>query len=247
MAEVFSQALSSSWDVQLKDIESSGQAAETSRLCFSLSVSGGLQGEAAIRISSADALLVAQRSLKEPAEPSQELTSERKEALEELLRQVISVAATTLKGHFGDVKLELGAKELPTDGVTAVVLLAAEGSSAPAFELRLGKELTDSLDSAAAKRIGQHQEANPADNPRDGEGGMDRLVGVDLSLSLRFGQCSLTLREILDLSSGSIIELDQKVDEPAELLLGHKVIARGEVVVIDGNYGIRVTEASRPA
>jgi flagellar motor switch protein FliN/FliY len=68
------------------------------------------------------------------------------------------------------------------------------------------------------------------------------LLGVDLSLTLRFGQRTLTLREILDLSSGSVIELDRRVQEPADLLLGDKLIARGEVVIVDSNYGLRITE-----
>ncbi|MFZ3264108.1 MAG: FliM/FliN family flagellar motor switch protein, partial [Terriglobales bacterium] len=59
---------------------------------------------------------------------------------------------------------------------------------------------------------------------------------------LRFGQRDLTLREILDLSAGSVIELDRHVEEPAELLLGNKVIARGRVVTVDGNYGIQITD-----
>jgi flagellar motor switch protein FliN/FliY len=50
------------------------------------------------------------------------------------------------------------------------------------------------------------------------------------------------LREILDLNAGSVIELDRDVQEPADLLLGDKIIARGQVVIVDGNYGIRITE-----
>lgn len=71
---------------------------------------------------------------------------------------------------------------------------------------------------------------------------LELLLDVNLALTLRFGQRDLTLREILDLCAGSVIELDRAVEEPAELLLGDKVIARGQVVTVDGNYGIRVTE-----
>jgi flagellar motor switch protein FliN/FliY len=68
------------------------------------------------------------------------------------------------------------------------------------------------------------------------------LLDVNLALTLRFGQRDLTLREILDLNAGSVVELDRHVEEPAELLLGNKVIARGQVVTVDGNYGIKITE-----
>jgi flagellar motor switch protein FliN/FliY len=79
--------------------------------------------------------------------------------------------------------------------------------------------------------------AAPAHEPN-----FDLLLGVNLGLTLRFGRSHLPLREILDLTSGSVVELDQEVQEPADLLLGDKVIARGQVVIVDGNYGIQITE-----
>lgn len=75
---------------------------------------------------------------------------------------------------------------------------------------------------------------------------LDLVLDVELDVTLRFGQRLLTLREVLDLTSGSVIELDRQVEEPVELLLEGKVIARGEAVVIDGNYGLRVTEVPQP-
>jgi flagellar motor switch protein FliN/FliY len=71
---------------------------------------------------------------------------------------------------------------------------------------------------------------------------LDLVMDVELNVTLRFGQRRLTLREVLELTSGSVVELDRQVEEPVELLLEGKVIARGEAVVIDGNYGLRVTE-----
>jgi flagellar motor switch protein FliN/FliY len=52
----------------------------------------------------------------------------------------------------------------------------------------------------------------------------------------------MPLREILEFCPGTVIELDRQVDEPVDLLLHGKLVARGEVVVVDGNYGLRVTE-----
>lgn len=75
---------------------------------------------------------------------------------------------------------------------------------------------------------------------------LDLLMDVELDVTLRFGQRHLTLKEVLDLTSGSVIELDRQVEEPVELILDGKVIARGEAVVIDGNYGLRVTEVPQP-
>jgi flagellar motor switch protein FliN len=93
-------------------------------------------------------------------------------------------------------------------------------------------------------------EATPTNSETEtappGENNLDLLLGVHLNLTLRFGQRVLTLREILDLTSGSVVELDRQVQEPADLLLGDKLIARGEVVIVDGNYGIRITEVEDP-
>lgn len=78
------------------------------------------------------------------------------------------------------------------------------------------------------------------------EHNLDLVLDVELNVTLRFGQRLLSLREVLDLNTGSVIELDRQVEEPVELLLEGKVIARGEAVVIDGNYGLRVTEVTQP-
>ena len=71
---------------------------------------------------------------------------------------------------------------------------------------------------------------------------LHRVIDVPLAVTLRFGQRQLTLREVLDLNTGSLLELDRQVEEPVDLVLGNRVIARGEVMIIDGNYGMRVTE-----
>lgn len=68
------------------------------------------------------------------------------------------------------------------------------------------------------------------------------LFDVQLEATIRFGGRQLLLRDILSLSPGSVIELDRQVSEPAELLVAGRLVARGEVVVVDGNFGLRVTE-----
>ncbi len=74
----------------------------------------------------------------------------------------------------------------------------------------------------------------------------DSLRKVELDLVLRFGTKILPLQDVLTLRSGSVIELNHEVQQPADLLLGDKVVARGEVVIVDSNYGVRVTEVARP-
>ena len=77
---------------------------------------------------------------------------------------------------------------------------------------------------------------------------LGRVIDVPLMVTLRFGHRHMRLREVLELNTGALVELDRQVEEPVDLILDERVIARGEVVVVDGNYGLRVTEiVDRPS
>lgn len=74
----------------------------------------------------------------------------------------------------------------------------------------------------------------------------DLLLEIALPVSVSFGKTSLQIREVLKLNTGSIVELDRFVTDPVEVIVNDCVIARGEVVVVDGNYGVRISQlASR--
>jgi flagellar motor switch protein FliN/FliY len=75
---------------------------------------------------------------------------------------------------------------------------------------------------------------------------IERLLDVEMNVTVRFGLSELPLRELVRFGVGSMIELDRTVDEPVELLVNNYPFARGEVVVIDGYYGVRVTEIGTP-
>lgn len=68
------------------------------------------------------------------------------------------------------------------------------------------------------------------------------LRDVQLPVSIRFGRTDLTLRQALQLRDGSVIELDVPPDAPVDILVNGRVIARGEVVTVDGNWAVRVQE-----
>jgi flagellar motor switch protein FliN len=246
--DVLAQDLASPWKVAIQT-EAAPPLSGSTKLCFGISMSGGLRGNAVFEIENPEALLLAQKLLAEAPDPAAKLTVARKQAVEQLLRKVTVLAAAALKEQFGEVDLQLTSIEVPNWTGTRIALLAEEASTGKvSVELRLDKELVAgvvpppnadptapvSTDHPAGKAAGH------------GENNLDLLLGVELNLTLRFGQRTLTLREILDLSSGSIIELDRQVQEPADLLLGDRLIARGEVVVVDGNYGLRIKEMCDP-
>lgn len=71
---------------------------------------------------------------------------------------------------------------------------------------------------------------------------INRLLEVEMDVTVRFGRTDVPLRDVVRYGVGSMIELNRSVDEPVELLVNNYPFARGEVVVIDGYYGVRVTE-----
>lgn len=76
---------------------------------------------------------------------------------------------------------------------------------------------------------------------------LDLLLDIPLQLTVELGRTKKLIRDILDFGPGSIIELDALAGEPVDILVNHKLIARGEVVVIDENFGVRVTDIISPA
>ena len=63
-----------------------------------------------------------------------------------------------------------------------------------------------------------------------------------MQASVELGRAKLTVNELLSLRSGEVVELDRAAGEPADLYVNGRLIARGEVVVVDENYGLRVTQ-----
>ena len=78
------------------------------------------------------------------------------------------------------------------------------------------------------------------------EAGMNLLYDIELEATLQFGSRELPLREILELGPGDVVELDRHVSEPVDLVVGDRIVARGEVVVASGNFALRITEVTTP-
>jgi flagellar motor switch protein FliN/FliY len=71
--------------------------------------------------------------------------------------------------------------------------------------------------------------------------GIDMLLDVTLPISIELGRTAMSIQDILGLGPGSIVELNKLAGEPVDLLVNEKLIAKGEVVVVDENFGIRIT------
>ncbi len=79
-------------------------------------------------------------------------------------------------------------------------------------------------------------------------GNIEVLMHVPLQVTAELGTCKMSVAEVLKLGAGSIIELERLAGGPVDLLVNNKLIARGEVVAVDENFGVRITELiARPS
>lgn len=75
---------------------------------------------------------------------------------------------------------------------------------------------------------------------------VELLSDIELDATLQFGSREMALQEILELGPGAVVELNREVSEPVDLVVGDRIVARGEVVVVNGNFALRVTEVATP-
>jgi len=162
----------------------------------------------------------------------------------ELLREVADAAAG-----------ELLAKSGKKCRVTKFEETAGESKCSHAFQLKSADRAWTVLvrddvrapkpaaepEKAKPATAGNTQAAAPAMSP-----GIELLLDIELEATLRFGCREMPLGEILDLGPGDVVQLDRHVADPVDLIVGDKIVARGEVVLVNGNFGLRVTEVAAP-
>jgi flagellar motor switch protein FliN/FliY len=76
---------------------------------------------------------------------------------------------------------------------------------------------------------------------------LDVILDIDLSMVVRFGRTKMPLKALTALAPGSLVDLGRTPDEPVEVLISNRVVARGEVVIVGGNYGVRIRDVISPA
>lgn len=212
-----------------------------------------LSGNQGFILSTKDAVRLAQLLLTEPEDGSSVMNDDHRDALGELFRQFAGAAASALKGlASGEVSFKwVGLGPFPNPpALQAGMQWNSPGLTPLTLVAELSPTLLTSLGSISSPALPPPELPNPARPSaalapaRDSK--LELLMDVELDVTLRFGERQMPLRDILDLSAGSVVELDHYVQDPVELLVGKKVIARGEVVVVDGNYGLRVMEIISP-
>lgn len=161
----------------------------------------------------------------------------------QLLREVASAAAGELLVRTGEAC-----------EVAEFVEAASIAQASRAFQLRLSESewtvlVIDEVVGPASevmKEPGSPGIPDDVPHPVALSSGVELLLDVELEAAIRFGCREMSLCEVLELGPGDVVELDRQVVDPVDLIVGDKIVARGEVVLVDGNFGLRVTEVALP-
>lgn len=169
---------------------------------------------------------------------------EQKASWGELLRELADAAAGELLATSGTKCHVISFRAVPVEGRAnrAFQLRAAEKSWGIAVRDELQTRQHPARETTPASLQGQ----SGATAQSTLSAGVELLLDVELEAALRFGCCEMPLGKILELGPGDVVELDRQVSDPVDLIVGNKIVARGAVVLVDGNFGLRVTEVAAP-
>ncbi len=179
-------------------------------------------------------------------------TNEARNTWLEILGQSLSTLARSIGGVLGrEVACEAGAERAPETNPEAAASVSLTLGDAPQEPLWIG--FSSKLVALVSHPVGNGTGEAPAVHVDAGDGvvpagrgdippTMDLLLDVELPVSVSFGKTELPMKDVLKLTTGSIVELNRGVNEPVEVMVNHCLIARGEVVVVEGNYGVRIQQ-----
>jgi len=173
----------------------------------------------------------------------------------EILNQSLAGLAASIGERMGrEVTCVKGEEEAPPpDGVDWLAFEIAYGDAVlpiyVAFDARLIGRMADPSppEPASADLVkGADVSCEPEHAVLPPSKTLDLLLDVEMPVSVSFGRAELLLRDVLKLTTGSIVELNRGITEPVEVIVNNCVVARGEVVVMDGNYGVRIHQIISP-
>jgi flagellar motor switch protein FliN/FliY len=175
---------------------------------------------------------------------------DQKTSWEELLRETFGAAAGELLARSGrtvqvcevapETRIAFTARSYELRAGERVWQLRVEDSLLERESVSVGSD-TAQVSPPPAPEPQRVQPSSSGDNS-----GYELLLDVELEAALRFGCREMPLGELLEMGPGDVVQLDRHVSDPVDLIVGDKIVARGEVVLVNGNFGLRVTEVAAP-
>jgi|GEM_PF-1685290 len=144
------------------------------------------------------------------------------------------IDALVNEGVTDEARAEDGAKG-PAAGASQDFADAGLGANISLTETSVRLTSEPAVRAVEFGQLGYAAEAAP-------KSGVDLIMDVNVQVSVELGRSVMQVRDVLGLGPGSVVELDKHAGEPVEVVVNNKTIARGEVVLIDENFGVRITE-----
>lgn len=146
----------------------------------------------------------------------------------EIVRQSLSAVARAISAKLDrEILCEAGAESAePATAVWSAADIQSDGLSAT---------VSFGIEPALEAALEPQPPTSPAKN-------YDLLLDVELPVSVSFGRAHVALKDVLKLTTGSVVELNRDIADPVEIIVNNCVIARGEVVVVEGNFGVRIQQ-----
>jgi flagellar motor switch protein FliN/FliY len=174
--------------------------------------------------------------------------SEARNTWLEILSQSLSTMARSIGAILGrEVTCEPGIERAPISppDIGSAVAIKFSEVALPPLWIGFSPKLVSMLSSPPLPAEVQEEradvsQAEPAARRSSAPPTMELILDVELPVSISFGKTELAMKDVLKLTMGSIVELNRGVGDPVEIMINHCLIARGEVVVVEGNYGVRI-------
>jgi flagellar motor switch protein FliN len=108
-------------------------------------------------------------------------------------------------------------------------------------------EQAESEQKGGQHAVAEFDDLDDSAQPLDGEANLDVILDIPVTISMEIGRTRISIRNLLQLNQGSVVELDRLAGEPMDVLVNGTLVAHGEVVVVNEKFGIRLTDVISPA
>lgn len=225
-----------------------------------VSVSGDMQGKMKVTLATSLATAIGDMMLGGEGNEKEEMDAEDLDATKEIVSNILSSFSRSLGSQKNMPKLNFTIDNVVYVGTDStidfhgfeklfiyhlsihnshdIIAFALSGALSSLIE---GESAPVSQNSATEASTEQAKKQVPAMSPEE-IGNIELIKDVKLPIRVRIGSKKMLLKDVLSMDIGSVIELDQLANDPLEILVGDKVIAMGEVVIVDGNFGVQIGE-----
>jgi len=233
-----------------------------------LSVGGAVEGKAMVAMPPSLATALGDLMLGGEGEGKETMDDEDLDAAKEIVSNIVGAVTTSLSSQKELPRMSLkveGIEFIPEEGevnldgyskmfvynfslgpVNSLIMFIFDSAVEGAFEADDGggdiPELFEPAAAPAAASAAPSTSAAAASHLSDSEmKNISLILDVRLPVRVRIGQKKMLLKDVLNMDIGSVIELNQLANDPLDILVDDKVIAQGEVVIVDGNFGVQIT------